>query len=88
MFGLSEARVPDLELIVTELVTNSLRHPGGSCRVELWPADGHLCCAVHDDGFLADPPGGRGLLLVHQLADLVRTYTQPGRTTRYALLRL
>ncbi|MGW4590984.1 anti-sigma factor RsbA family regulatory protein [Amycolatopsis thermoflava] len=99
VFGLSEARVPDLELIVTELVTNSLRHAGGSCRVELWPADGHLCCAVHDDGFLADPLagrrpqppgalGGRGLLLVHQLADLVRTYTQPGRTTRYALLRL
>ncbi|WP_116111364.1 sensor histidine kinase [Amycolatopsis ruanii] len=97
--GLDDDRLPDLELIVTELVTNSLRHAGGSCRVELWPADGHVCCAVHDDGHLADPlagrhprphgePGGRGLLMVHQLADLVRTYTQPGRTTQYALLRL
>ncbi|GHF05733.1 anti-sigma regulatory factor [Amycolatopsis deserti] len=97
--GLDDDRLPDLELIVTELVTNSLRHAGGSCRVELWPAEGHVCCAVHDEGYLADPlagrrprphgePGGRGLLMVHQLADLVRTYTHPGRTTQYALLRL
>ncbi|MDQ0380055.1 anti-sigma factor RsbA family regulatory protein [Amycolatopsis thermophila] len=97
--GLDEPRVPDLELIVTELVTNSIRHATGSCRVHLWHTDGHLCCAVRDGGHLSDPlagrlprsptaRGGRGLLLVHQLADLVRTHTVAGSTTQYALLRL
>ncbi|WP_037252263.1 ATP-binding protein [Kibdelosporangium aridum] len=53
---------------------------------------------VKDTGRLADPlagcrprppgvSGGRGLLLVHQFADLVRTHTTPRVTTQYALLR-
>ncbi|GAB3572164.1 sensor histidine kinase [Amycolatopsis endophytica] len=98
-FGLDEERVPDLELIVTELATNSLRHATGSCRIALWHDHEHLFCAVHDGGHVTDPlagrypadpraRGGRGLLLVHQLADLVRTHTVAGSTTQYALLRL
>jgi len=99
LLGLAEARVPDLELIVTELATNSLRHSSGGCRVTLWRDGDHLWCSVEDGGHLTDPlagrrvpepaaTGGRGLLLVHQLADLVRTHTVPGHTTQYASLRL
>ncbi|CAL9453446.1 hypothetical protein SUDANB95_02474 [Actinosynnema sp. ALI-1.44] len=92
-------RVADVELIVTELATNSLRHSGGPCRLGVWRADGHLVCEVRDGGALSDPlagrrlpePGqlsGRGLLMVNDLADLVRLHTGPAGTTVRALLAL
>jgi anti-sigma regulatory factor (Ser/Thr protein kinase) len=92
-------RVADLELIVTELATNSLRHAGGPCRVGVWRADGYLVCEVRDGGTLSDPlagrrppgrgePSGRGLLMVNDLADLVRVHTGASGTTFRALLRL
>ncbi|WP_309116999.1 anti-sigma factor RsbA family regulatory protein [Saccharothrix sp.] len=97
--GVGRERVADVELIVTELATNSLRHSGGSCRVGVWRADGHLVCDVRDGGRLSDPlagrrppePGqlsGRGLLMVNDLADLVRLHSGPTGTTVRALLRL
>ncbi|MFD2421216.1 anti-sigma factor RsbA family regulatory protein [Amycolatopsis pigmentata] len=92
--GLASDRVADLVLIVNELATNSVVHARSSARVRIWfeAADGDVVCEVHDGGFLADPLagrrpsppgrlGGRGLLLVNELADLVRTYTSPSGTT-------
>ncbi len=98
-FGLSEDRVPDLELIASELVTNSFAHTPGPCRLSIWREDGHLVCEVRDKGQLTDPLAGRrpsrphqrggwGLLLVNDLADLVRIHTSPHGTTIRALLRL
>ncbi|MCP3802361.1 sensor histidine kinase [Allokutzneria sp. A3M-2-11 16] len=92
VLGLAEERVADLELIVTELVANSLRHAGGPSRLGVWRENGHLVCEVRDTGELTDPlvgrrpaePGqtsGYGLLLVNDLADLVRVHTGPGGTT-------
>ncbi|WP_447002158.1 anti-sigma factor RsbA family regulatory protein [Saccharothrix isguenensis] len=92
-------RTADLELIATELVTNSLRHTGAGCRVRIWRDEEHLICAVEDEGRLTDPLagrrptepgqlGGRGLLLVNQLADLVRTHATSCGTTVTAFLRL
>jgi anti-sigma regulatory factor (Ser/Thr protein kinase) len=60
--------------------------------VRIWAESGRVVCEVHDGGQLTDPlagrrppnpmqPGGRGLLLVHQLADLVRVHTGPEGTT-------
>lgn len=97
--GLSADRFSDLELITTELVTNSLRHTGRTSQLRIWRQDGHLVCEVRDSGYLSDPlvgrrpadprrPSGRGLLLVHQLADLVRTHTTTAGTTHHVLLRL
>ncbi|MEO3845772.1 ATP-binding protein, partial [Streptomyces sp. B22F1] len=45
----------DLQLLVSELVTNAVRHgaqPAGDHLVELllWPADGHYWLAVSDPG--------------------------------------
>lgn len=92
--GLPPDRAGDLVLIVNELATNSVIHARSGARVRIWydTTDGDVVCEVHDDGFLADPlagrrpsqpgqPGGRGLLLVNELADLVRTYTSPSGTT-------
>ncbi|SES16558.1 Anti-sigma regulatory factor (Ser/Thr protein kinase) [Lentzea xinjiangensis] len=97
--GLSGARTADLALITTELVVNSLRHAGGSCLLSIWQDGGYLVCTVRDDGHLTDPLagrrpatleqyGGRGLLLINQLADLVRVHTAPHGTTTHVFLRL
>ncbi|RLK62343.1 sensor histidine kinase [Actinokineospora cianjurensis] len=80
--GLSEQRVGDVALVITELVTNSIEHGGGQATLSVWAVDGELVCQVRDGGRLADPLAGlrpapvdqahgRGLLLVHTLADLV-----------------
>ncbi|MFI7139246.1 anti-sigma factor RsbA family regulatory protein [Streptomyces massasporeus] len=90
--GVSEASLGDLELAVAELTTNSVVHGAGSGTVRIWAESGRVVCEVHDGGQLTDPlagrrppnptqPGGRGLLLVHQLADLVRVHTGPDGTT-------
>jgi anti-sigma regulatory factor (Ser/Thr protein kinase) len=97
--GLAGERVQDLELIATELVTNSIVHTPGPGRIAVWLEDGHLVCEVADPGTFADPlagrrpadpdePGGRGLLLVNDLADLVRVHTGPAGTQIRALLRV
>lgn len=92
--GLGADRVTDLVLMVNELATNSVLHARTSARVRIWydTTGGDVVCEVHDGGFLADPlagrrpgttgqAGGRGLLLVNELADLVRTHTSPSGTT-------
>ncbi|MGW2184326.1 anti-sigma factor RsbA family regulatory protein [Streptomyces sp. NPDC001719] len=97
--GLPRARHSDLELAVAELTTNSVVHGGGHGTLRIWAEDGHVVCQVEDGGHLDDPlagrrppvhgrPGGRGLLLVHCLTDLVRTHTHThGTTTRFSLRR-
>lgn len=90
-FGLSGSRLEDVALIVAELTTNSVVHGGGSGILRVWADGGHVVCEVRDHGDLDDPLagrrppardelGGRGLLLVHSLADLVRIHTGPDGT--------
>ncbi|SFJ27155.1 Anti-sigma regulatory factor (Ser/Thr protein kinase) [Amycolatopsis sacchari] len=97
--GLAPERAQDLELIATELVTNSLVHTeAAKAQLHLWDDDEHVVCEVRDGGHLTDPlvgrrpaaphqQGGRGLLLVNHLADLVRVHTTPDGTTIQALCR-
>jgi len=95
-FGLSRDATRDLQLVATELATNSLTH-GGACRLALWRSDDHLVCEARDNGRLDDPlvgrlnpgpsgPAGRGLFLVNAVSDLVRTHTTPTGTTIQAYL--
>jgi len=97
--GLPADRVTDVQLVVTELATNSIEHGGGAGTVRLWVADGHFACEVRDRGTLTDPlagrrpaqvtnPRGRGLLLVNQLADLVRVHTGSEGTALRAHFRI
>ncbi|GAA2534345.1 MULTISPECIES: anti-sigma factor RsbA family regulatory protein [Streptomyces] len=90
--GVSGVSLGDLELVVAELTTNSVVHGAGSGTLRIWAESDRIVCEVHDGGRLTDPlagrrppnptqPGGRGLLLVHQLADLVRVHTGPDGTT-------
>lgn len=97
--GVAPERVHDVELVITELATNSLLHGGGAARVRLGTTAGHFVCEVHDGGRLSDPlagrhsasplqVGGRGLLLVHHVSDLVRIHTDVVSTTIQAHFRL
>jgi anti-sigma regulatory factor (Ser/Thr protein kinase) len=93
--GLPEERVSDMALAVTEAMTNSLRHGGGSGVLRIWQDGEGLTCEVRDRGHMTDSmvgrrlpepsaPGGRGLWLVHQLSDFVqiRSTSQDGSTVR------
>lgn len=97
--GLPAERVGDLDLIISELATNSLKYTAGSCRLALWRHDGNLVCEVSDSGRFEDPlagrrapeelaTSGRGLFLVNAVADLVRTHTANSGTTIQAYLSL
>ncbi|RSD09188.1 sensor histidine kinase [Amycolatopsis eburnea] len=97
--GLADDQVVDAELVVTELVTNSIDHGGGSGRLRIWTADAHLVCQVDDRGTLTDPLAGRhpvlpdqhrnrGLLLVNHMSDLVRLHTGSGSTAIRVHFRL
>lgn len=97
--GLPADRVMDLELAVGELTANSISYGGGTGVLRAWADDEHVIYEVCDAGCLTDPLagrlpaadsqlGGRGLLLVNNLVDLVRVYTsQAGTTTRIHLRR-
>jgi anti-sigma regulatory factor (Ser/Thr protein kinase) len=84
--GFRADRIADLELAVSELATNSVVHGGGRGEFAVWREDDRLVLDVRDRGRLTDPlagrrppapamPGGRGLLMVGLLADLVRVHT-------------
>ncbi|OBF81149.1 regulator of Sig8 [Mycobacterium sp. 852002-51163_SCH5372311] len=96
--GLSRGGTEDLQLIATELATNSLMYTPGACRLAFWRHGNHLVCEARDNGRFDDPltgrrpPGAegvasRGLFLVNAIADLVRTHTTADGTTIQAYLR-
>jgi anti-sigma regulatory factor (Ser/Thr protein kinase) len=79
-------RVDDLVLAANELTANTIEHTAGGGRISVWSEPGYLVCQIDDRGHLADPlagrvvpepeaEGGRGLILAHQLCDLVRMHT-------------
>jgi len=81
--GLSPSRTNDLVLAAHEILTNSVRHGGGSGTLRIWQENGCVVCEVTDAGRIDDPladrrrpdpkePRGRGLWLANQLCDLVQ----------------
>jgi anti-sigma regulatory factor (Ser/Thr protein kinase) len=95
--GLSQDGIEDLQLVATELATNSLMYTDGACRLAFWRDDDHLVCEARDNGRLDDPlvgrldpgptgPASRGLYLVNAISDLVRTHTASTGTTIQAYL--
>ncbi|MFF7074885.1 anti-sigma factor RsbA family regulatory protein [Streptomyces pseudovenezuelae] len=95
--GLTGERLMDAELAVAELTTNSVVHGGGRGTLAVWVEQGALVCEVRDAGRLTDPLagrrppvrgqlGGRGLMLVHYVSDLVRLHAgDDGTTVRFYL---
>ncbi len=90
--GLPTARGGDVEIVVGELASNSIRHGGGRGRLAIGTAPGSVVLQVQDAGTVSDPmagrrlvaagqSGGRGLLTVNRAADLVRAHLTADRTT-------
>ena len=97
--GLSPDGIDDLQLVATELATNSLMYTDGACQLAFWRENQHLVCEARDTGRFDDPLAGRrppsgsgtasrGLFLVNAMADLVRTHTTTSGTTIQAYLRM
>ncbi|MFI6978382.1 ATP-binding protein [Embleya sp. NPDC050154] len=87
--GAAPGLADTVELVVSELVTNAIRHATGPCRLELAHVDRGVRVSVHDDAHAAPTPrdhgplrvGGHGLELVRALStDLVVTATATGKT--------
>ncbi|MFF3886478.1 anti-sigma factor RsbA family regulatory protein [Streptomyces sp. NPDC001914] len=90
--GMTAVRLHDLNLVVSELTTNSVVHGGGSGTLRLWAEGEQIVCETRDGGRIGDPLagrhpvrpdqiGGRGLFLVNFLSDLVRVHTDAAGTT-------
>jgi anti-sigma regulatory factor (Ser/Thr protein kinase) len=90
--GLPAHRIFDLTIAVSEIAANTVAHTAGTGTLAVWVEDGYLLCQLNDGGWIRDalvgripvrpddPTGGRGLLLVNQLCDLVRIHSVPGAT--------
>ncbi len=89
--GLADDRLDDLVLAANEVVTNSLRHGGGTCRISVWDDDRSVVCEVRDVGVITDPmvgrlapapnaASGRGLWLANHLCDLVQVRSSQAGT--------
>ncbi|OBI33375.1 sensor histidine kinase [Mycobacterium sp. E2238] len=97
--GLSQDGIEDLQLVATELASNSLMYTEGACQLAFWRDDDYLVCEARDTGCFEDPlvgrmdpgpcgPASRGLYLVNAISDLVRTHTTASGTTIQAYLRV
>ncbi len=89
--GLGRHRTGDLQLVANELATNAVTHGGGLGWVRMWHTESRTVCEVRDQGKALDrlagrlvpPPeslGGRGLVLVNYVTDLLRIHTAPEGT--------
>ncbi len=81
--GMSDERVGDLLLAVSEVATNSVLYGGGGGTLAAWAEPGRFVCEVRDAGRLEDPlvgrarpsrgqRSGRGMWLVNEVCDLVQ----------------
>lgn len=84
--GLVRDRAEDLRAAVNEVATNTLVHTDAPGVLYCWSTETYVVCEIRDRGVVNDPLfarrapaeaqiGGHGLMMVHQLCDLVRTYT-------------
>lgn len=97
--GLAPLQVSDAVLALNELASNSIEHGGGTGTLSVWMEADHVVCQLRDAGQVTDPlagrlpvppegpTGGRGLLLVNQLCDLVRIHSTASGTTVRVHLR-
>lgn len=91
-------RLDDFVFAVYELLTNAVRHGGGSGLLRLARVGDDLACQVDDDGpgFTPESPssrllsetGGRGLRLARELTDAMTiTNRTPGTSVRIQVSR-
>jgi anti-sigma regulatory factor (Ser/Thr protein kinase) len=94
---LSDDKVDTLRLLVSEVVTNAVRHGNTQSPVEVharWNSEVRVEVCDHGGGFSPQPrvgksdePGGFGLFLVGRLADRWGVETDDGTTVWFVLRR-
>jgi anti-sigma regulatory factor (Ser/Thr protein kinase) len=91
--GATEANAEDIELCVSELLTNALRYTEGPARLEISMHDGMMFLAVSDTSTRTPGPSrsaggesGRGLHIVNKVAHEVEVRAYPwGKTVAVSL---
>jgi len=89
---LPASRVRQMTVAVNELASNSIEHGGGRAVATIWTEPGLFVCQLDDAGTFDNPMAGwmppprdssrgRGLLIVHDLSDLVRIHQRPDGTS-------
>jgi serine/threonine-protein kinase RsbW len=94
---LEDGEFETLRLLVSEVVTNAVRHGDDSKPVELhasWNSEVHVAVSDQGSGFTPAPrigaldaPGGFGLYLIGTLADRWGVETNDGTTVWFVLRR-
>lgn len=98
--GLSEERITDLMLAVSEVAANTVRHAHSPGSLSIWYDATEIICQIHDEGVIADPlagrrepaldaENGRGLWIVNQVCDQVELQSSDngdGTTIRMHML--
>ena len=98
LVGFADPRLREFQLAVHEVAANSVAHGGGGGTLHAWVDADRLVCEIRDGGHVTDPmagrlpvpndrEGGRGLLFVNHICDLVQVHTRPGATTTRLHLR-
>jgi anti-sigma regulatory factor (Ser/Thr protein kinase) len=97
MAGLSDDRVIDFVIAVSEVAGNTVRHAKSPGSMEIWLDGDQIVCEIRDRGVIADPlagrqppppdgDGGHGLWLVNQVCDQVDLHSdQDGTVIRMRL---
>lgn len=85
--GLSAERLPALQVAVSEVATNTLRHTSSGGTVRVWADRNEIISELTDSGTFEGgrpecpgPAGGWGLLIADEACDRFDLYSQPGRT--------
>ncbi len=85
--GLSAERLPALQVAVSEVATNTLRHTSSGGTVRVWADRNEIISELTDSGTFesgsADcpgPVGGWGLRIADEVCDRFDLYSRPGRT--------
>jgi anti-sigma regulatory factor (Ser/Thr protein kinase) len=89
--GMDSGVLADFEIAANEVAANALWHARGPRDARVGVVDGALVCEVRDGGPGLDPllahmppragsGAGRGLWIVHQLADVVQVIPENGGT--------
>jgi anti-sigma regulatory factor (Ser/Thr protein kinase) len=95
--GLADGQMDTLRLLVSEVVTNAVRHGASDEPVEVhasWNGEVRVDVVDHGDGFSPAPragafdePGGFGLYLIGRLADRWGVETNSGTRVWFVLRR-
>ncbi|WP_214410035.1 sensor histidine kinase [Sphaerisporangium fuscum] len=90
--GLRDQRLEEVLVAVNELATNTAEYTDEPGMITAWVENGSFVCQLDDFGRITDPLAGRvpptdsatrgrGLLIVNELADLVRLHHRPSGTS-------